>query len=71
MSHEFLEVHEYWRLCVRYGQLHSYSIWIPMSLTKEVYNEIEKLDAKIYRVVGTIEFSSIEDMTVFRLRTGV
>ena len=77
MNYEYVEVHAMWRLAVvcYTADKSSYniyeSIWVPLTLTTHMRTVAESLDATVFPVIGNIHFKSMEDITMFRLRTGV
>lgn len=71
MSSDWVEVITYWKISIRKDAPYTFSIWIPMTLTKEIVDTVEDMGGTIYRTLGIISFDSIEDIVVFRMRIGV
>lgn len=47
-----------------------FDIWVPLTITREIFPILEKLGAEIYSDIEVIIFKTKEDMLVFRLRYG-
>lgn len=75
MSSDWVEVNEYWRLCV--GHLGNFSttlhtnIWIQIKMTTEIRNVVASLGGSVFSNVSVIIFKQPEDITAFRLIAGV